>query len=104
MRAKPKTIRIPHQQISDSKTISSVQEQIFKENGLDIHKDEVLTMDDDMKRGERILGVKTTLYFRPPSREYLENYDKIEWGGGDEKVCTHEICGEKSLCKSCSCK
>lgn len=59
-----KEIRIPHKDIQDSQTITKVNEKAFKEAGLDIHVNGVESLDDDHKRGERILRVhKTIKYF-----------------------------------------
>ena len=59
----PREIRIPHQQISNSQTITPEMERIFKEQGLDLHRHEVTQLDDDFKTNERVLKVKTTKYF-----------------------------------------
>jgi len=75
----PKEIRIPHSEISDSQTITDVNKRKFKELGLDIHRHEVEYLEDDFKTNERVLGIKTTLYFRPPSDLYRENYKHIRW-------------------------
>ena len=56
-------IRIPHSKIKDPKKITKVFEDTFKGQDLDLHVHEVERMEDDDKRGERILTVKTTKYF-----------------------------------------
>jgi hypothetical protein len=56
-------IRIPHSKIKDPKKITREFEERFKAEGLNLHVHEVEKMDDDFKRGERILKVKTTKYF-----------------------------------------
>ena len=59
-----KEIRIPHKDIQDSQTITKVNEEAFKKAGLDIHVNGVESLDDDHKKGERILRVhKVTKYF-----------------------------------------
>jgi len=59
-----KEIRIPFSRIQDSKTITKVNAEAFKEAGLDIHVNGVESLEDDHKRGERVLRVhKTTKYF-----------------------------------------
>ena len=59
-----KEIRIPHARIQDPQTITRVNAEAFKKAGLDIHVNGVESLEDDHKRGERILRVhKTTKYF-----------------------------------------
>jgi hypothetical protein len=59
-----KEIRIKHEDIQDPSTITRVNAEAFKKAGLDIHVNGVESLDDDHKRGERILRVhKTTKYF-----------------------------------------
>ena len=58
-----KELRIPHKQIANNKTITPKMERIFKEADLDMHRHEVEKLEDDFKKGERILKVKTTKYF-----------------------------------------
>jgi len=61
-----KEILIPHGEISNSQTITEVTDRKFKEQGLDLHKDEVTDLDDDFKKGVRKLTVKNTKYFYFP--------------------------------------
>lgn len=58
-----KEIVIPHSEISNSQTITDVQERIFKDHGVDMHKNEVDRLEDDHKKGVRILTVRNTKYF-----------------------------------------
>ena len=59
-----KEIRIKHSEIQDSQTITQVNERKFKEAGLNMHVNGVEALDDDNKRGERVLKVhKITKYF-----------------------------------------
>lgn len=59
-----KEIRISHKDIQNSQTITKVNEEAFKKAGLDIHVNGVESLEDDHKRGERILRVhKITKYF-----------------------------------------
>ena len=58
-----KEIRIPHADISNSQTITEVQERIFESHGLDLHRHEVDRLEDDHDRGERVLTVKTPRKF-----------------------------------------
>lgn len=74
----PKEIRIPHSEIGDSQTITDVNIRKFKEEGLDIHHNEVSRLEDDFSRGERILTIENPKYFLP-SELYRQNYDLIDW-------------------------
>lgn len=58
-----KEIRIPHAEIADPQTITQVNVRKFKEAGLDIHKNEVDRLEDDHRRGERILTVRNPKFF-----------------------------------------
>lgn len=58
-----KEIVIPFDKIQDSQTITTVQERIFKEKGLDMHKNEVNELIDDHSSKKRILKVKNVKYF-----------------------------------------
>lgn len=63
-----KEIRIPHADISNSQTITDVQEKAFKDAGLDMHRDELTGehdgLIDDHEKGVRVLRVKgRTKYF-----------------------------------------
>ena len=56
-------IRIPHHKIKTGHDCTMETEARFQDEGLDLHVHEVERMDDDEKRGERILTVKNTKYF-----------------------------------------
>ena len=56
-------IRIPHDKIANSQTMTPEMERIFKEQGLDLHRHEVETLEDDFGTKERVLRVKNTRYF-----------------------------------------
>ena len=58
-----KELIIPHSEIKDNQTITGVMERKFKEQGLDLHVNEVEDMQDDHKKGMRRLRVKNTKYF-----------------------------------------
>lgn len=63
-----KEIKIPHADISNSQTITDVQEKAFKDAGLDMHRDELTGehdgLIDDHEKGVRVLRVKgRTKYF-----------------------------------------
>jgi hypothetical protein len=38
-------------------------ERKFKENNMDIHKNEVENLEDDYKKGVRVLKIKNTMHF-----------------------------------------
>ena len=57
-----KELRIPHEAIANSQTITAEMEQRFQEVGLDLHRHEVESLEDDFRKKERILRVKTTRY------------------------------------------
>ena len=56
-------IRIPHDAIKNSQTLTPEMERIFKEQGLDLHRHEVEKLEDDFGTKERVLRVKNTKYF-----------------------------------------
>jgi hypothetical protein len=61
-----KTIKINHDLISNPDTITKVNEQIFKDKGIDLHVNEVVDLKDDMVNGVRHLEVKVSKYFMVP--------------------------------------
>lgn len=58
-----KEIRIAHDQLGNSQTITQAMEREFEARGLNLHVHEVEQMDDDFKRRERVLKIKNTRYF-----------------------------------------
>jgi hypothetical protein len=58
-------ITIDHDEISNSQTITEVNEKKFKEQGLDIHVNEVEEINDDHKARKRHIKIKNTKYFGP---------------------------------------
>ena len=56
-------IRIPYHKIRNPQTITSEMEAEFDARGLNLHVHEVEKMEDDDKKQERVLQVKTTKYF-----------------------------------------
>ena len=58
-----KEVRVPFSKLSDPQTITSEMEAEFDAQGLDMHRHEVEGLEDDFKKGERILKVKNTKYF-----------------------------------------
>lgn len=58
-----KEIRIVHKDIQDPQTITEVTKTAFEQNGLDIHHHEVDSLEDDNKKGQRILNIKTPRIF-----------------------------------------
>lgn len=59
----PRELRIPHERLKNSQTITEEMERVFAGQGLNLHVNEVEQMDDDFKKKERILKIKTTKYF-----------------------------------------
>ena len=57
-----KELRIPHEAIANSQTITDEMEQRFQAVGLDLHRHEVESLEDDWKNKERVLRIKTTRY------------------------------------------
>ena len=51
-------LRIPWELINHSQTITPVMERIFKEHGLDLRRHEVVKLEDDPVKKERILTVR----------------------------------------------
>lgn len=51
-------IRIPHERISDSRKITRVNREEMAQRGLDIHRHEVVRLEDDHGRRERVLKVR----------------------------------------------
>ena len=58
-----KEFRVPHDTIATPQTITPAMELEFKKRGLDLHRHEVVSLEDDFKTKERILKVKTRKYF-----------------------------------------
>ena len=58
-----KTITIDHKEISNPHTIADVQARKFKEAGVNINVNEVQSLNDDHKRGRRVITVKNTKFF-----------------------------------------
>lgn len=54
-----KELRIPHSQLRNSQTCSSRIEEEFRKAGLDVHRDEIDSMEDDHDRGERVIMART---------------------------------------------
>ena len=58
-------VKIPFSEISNSQTITRVNERKFKEQGLSIHRHEVEKIEDDHSRGERVMRIKNTKFYGP---------------------------------------
>ena len=58
-------LRLKHDELGNSQTITQIMEERFKREGLDLHMNDVLELVDDFDSKERILKVKTTKYFTP---------------------------------------
>lgn len=51
-------IRIPHDKIRDSQTLTQVQRRAYKDAGVDMSMNDVVSLDDDFGRKERVIKVK----------------------------------------------
>jgi hypothetical protein len=59
----PRELRLKHDELGNSQTITQIMEDRFRREGLDLHKNDVLELIDDFDTKERVLKVKTTRYF-----------------------------------------
>lgn len=57
------SIKIPHDKIRDSNTISHIIAKEFRKKGVNVEKNEVMTMNDDFRKGIRHIEAKNTQYF-----------------------------------------
>lgn len=58
-----KELRIGFDEIGDSQTITERNVKLFKDAGLDIHKNEVDSLIDDYSTRQRIYKVRNVKYF-----------------------------------------
>lgn len=56
-------IRLKYDEIKDAQTITQRNIRAFLEAGLDIHKNEVDSIDDDDRKQERVMKVSTKKHF-----------------------------------------
>ena len=56
-------IRIPWAKLDNSQTITPVMDRLFKERGLDMSRHEVVKLEDDPDRKERVITVRLKTYF-----------------------------------------
>lgn len=61
-----KALSIPHEDIQTGEAVTQRTDAEFRKHGLDIHVNEVDTVDDDFKTKTRHITVKTTKYFIMP--------------------------------------
>lgn len=54
-----KELRIPHRELRNPQNCSSRIEEEFRRAGLDVHRDEIDSMEDDHDRGERVIQART---------------------------------------------
>ena len=59
----PKEFRVPHGTIATPQTITPAMELEFKKRGLDLHRNEAVSVEDDFITKERVVRVKTKKYF-----------------------------------------
>lgn len=74
-----KEIVIDHSKISGSQNITPAMDREFKARGLDLHRHEVTSLNDDFKSGKRIITVKNVLHFGQMSEKGKQNYGNIKW-------------------------
>ena len=55
-------IRIPWAQINNSQTITPIMTRIFRQKGLDLSRHEVVKLEDDPDRKERVLTLRLKTY------------------------------------------
>lgn len=55
-------IRIPYDRIDNSQTITPIMERIFRQRGLDMSRHEVVKLEDDPDRRERVLTIRPKTY------------------------------------------
>ncbi len=56
-------IRIPWAKLSNSQTITPVMDREFKKRGLDMSRHEVVKLEDDPDRKERVITIRLKSYF-----------------------------------------
>ena len=56
-------IRIPWAKLDNSQTITPVMDREFKKRGLDMSRHEVVKLEDDPDRKERVITVRLKTYF-----------------------------------------
>lgn len=56
-------IRIPWDRINNSQSITPIMDRLFKERGLDMSRHEVVKLEDDPDRRERVLTIRLKTYF-----------------------------------------
>lgn len=54
-------------------------EKEFKAKGLDLHTNEVTSLNDDFSSGKRILTIRNVLHFGQLSEQGKRNYEDIVW-------------------------
>lgn len=59
----PKEILIPHSEIENSQSITQVMDRKMKEKDLNIHINDVVSLEDDFKKGIRKIEVKNSKLF-----------------------------------------
>ena len=74
-----KEIAIDHSKLSNSQDITPAMEKEFKAKGLDLHTNEVTSLNDDFSSGKRIITVKNVLHFGQLSEQGKKNYEDIVW-------------------------
>lgn len=69
-----KEIIIEHKDINNAQNITQVMERKFKENDVDLHRNEVRVLEDDHKKGIRKLEVVNTKFFVVPDLPWKNSH------------------------------
>jgi len=74
-----KEVRIKHDKLKDTQTITEVTRNAMKEVGCNINVNEVSKMDDDFKTGERVLTIEKQgmMFFGIGTNISQDRWDKI---------------------------
>ena len=72
-------IIIPHENIRNSQTITHVMHTEFQSRGLNMHVNEVDRLEDDFKKGVRVLTIKSTKYFTVPDLPWLKKKETMRY-------------------------
>lgn len=54
-----KEVRIPHRELRNPSNCSTRVEEEFRRAGLNVHRNEIVTMEDDHDTGERVIRIET---------------------------------------------
>ena len=60
-----KEIHIPFSEINDSRTITRINKKLIADRDMDIHKNEVVQLEDDHTLQKRVVRLRKVKYFGP---------------------------------------